>query len=107
MHFIPEKGTYHYSKCKGYNYLSRVEMGRMIKKDLKEEYPECQFSVTTEEGYWKDRVNVRFSKAPKEQYGDVTSMGKQALKREFIDELQEWCKEYEPRVNVSVYGHIY
>lgn len=105
--FMPKKGSYGYCKCKGYNYLSRVEMGKLIKKDLRENYPECDFSVTTDGGYWRDSINIRFSKAPEELFGNKNYDGKQGIKESTIREIQDFCMEYEPRVSVSVNGYIW
>lgn len=104
--FRPDKGTHGYCLCKGYNYLSRVEIGKMVKRDLKEEFPECDFSVTTEEGYWNDIVNVKFFKAPPETYGETDYSGRQGLKESFIREIEKFCEEYEPRVNIRVYRYL-
>lgn len=89
--FKPEKGTYQYSKCKGYYSVSRIDMGKMIKKDLQEHFNDWDFSVTTEKGLWKDIVNVGFKLPEKGDY------------KEMREELILFLMEYEPRVDVRVF----
>lgn len=99
---IPPKGSDAYCRCKMYDSLSRVEMGRKIKKDLKDEYHDISFSVTTEDS-WTPWCNVQIIKAPEEYCKhDNTSM----ISTEFLNELKCFLEEYQPKMKISVNGYI-
>lgn len=59
--YVPSLGSEEYCRCKGYYDLSRVEMGRLIKSELGELFPDSVFSVKTEWSNWgrRDVVTVR------------------------------------------------
>lgn len=95
---IPKKGTYSYCKCKGYTDMTRVEMGRFIKKVLNENYPGIKWSVTSDGEYWCEKIYVKADTAYsiKEKYGSLY-MGD-----DFVGEITDFLFEFSPRVNVVV-----
>lgn len=94
----PVKGTYAYCECKEYDSLTRAEIGKLVKKALREKYPDIKWSVTTEESYFSDYVRISANTAPsvKEKYGSLF------IGDDFLEELQDYLKEFNPRATIII-----
>ena len=100
--FVPALGSNEYCQCKGYYDIPRIGMGRLIKKDLKEEFPDIGFSVKTYgQEWWTDRAVVKVTSIGDDDvewfYDDLK------LRDEFInDKVYPFLREYEPRIRVTI-----
>lgn len=106
--YYPEKGSMPYHDCKDYENLTRVELGKMVKADLKEAYPDFVFSVTTESDRWgfTHYIRVKPLEVPDEHL-DTTERNYPKLQQETYDELQDFVDEYKTyNVKVPVWRYI-